>query len=98
VEEEAFHVHFHQSTESVVLSGDRGEGKNRNTSRPFDGCGYLTLMTGAVARNPSGNDFPSLCHKISKDLRVFVVDDQVLVCAKSADLSSVERPSSKSTP
>ncbi len=77
-----------------MLFGHSGEGKNRNVSRSFDGCGYFPLVTGTVAGYPSWNDLPSLGDIVSENLVVFVIDDNTFVCAEAADLSSWERSSS----
>jgi len=67
------------------------KGKYGDVSCSFDGDGDLSLMFGTVPRNPSGNNLPSLCHKIPENPRVFVIDIEFLIGAKPTDLSSHKR-------
>lgn len=65
--------------------------KNGDIARPFKGYRHLPLMFGTVARDPSRNDLSTFRNKIPEDLRVLVVNVQLLIRAESADLPPHER-------
>lgn len=56
-------------------------------ARALDGCGQLTLMLGAVARNSSGKDLAPL-RNISLQLIYILVADLTVSAAEYADLLS----------
>ncbi len=73
------------------LIGCRCKWQDGYVSGPFDGDGDLPLVLGAVSGDPPGNDFPPFRHKISKDPRISIINIELLIGAKTADLSSHER-------
>jgi hypothetical protein len=68
-----------------------GKGQDRDVARPFNGDRYLSLMFCAVSRDSPGNNFPTFCDEVSKDLWILVIYIQFLVRAKPTDLSPHER-------
>lgn len=75
----------------VRLVSCRCKGKNGDVASPFDGDRHLSLMLGAVPRDPSGDDFSALCDEIPKDFWVLIVDFQFLVRTESTDLAPHKR-------
>ena len=64
--------------------------KDRHVARALDGCGQLTLMLGAVARNSSGKDLAPL-RNLSLQLIYILVADLAFLATEYANfLSSAE--------
>jgi len=59
----------------------------------FYSQGYLPLVSGTVARNPSRYYFPSLCNKVFKHFWIFIVDPQFRICAEPTNLTPRKCPS-----
>ena len=70
-----------------LLRRCRGEGQDRDISRPLDRRCHLSLVFGTVTGDPPGNDLPPFSDEISQDPRVLIIDVQFLIGTESTDLS-----------
>jgi hypothetical protein len=75
---------------------DRRKGQKRDLPRPLNGQRQHSLVLGAVAGNPPGNDLASFRNEISQCFRVFVIYLEFAIHTKTAHLAPMERSSSAS--
>ena len=69
----------------------RDERHDGDCASAFDGDGQLSLVTGAITRDSSGHNFPTLCDKIIQDHRVFIVNFDIGIRAEAAKFLSVKK-------
>src|SRR5665811_2202353 len=66
----------------------RGIGNQGQQPGLLDGSGDPSLMAGAVPRDAAGNDLSPLGDKLSQGINIFVIDGQIGIHAKTADLAA----------
>jgi hypothetical protein len=79
------------SAESLLnLLCDKGE--KGYISRPLDGHGQLSLVVGAIARNPTRHDFASLGNVAAQPSDILIVDLVDLIRTELANLTPKASP------